>query len=101
MEVPHFEINNQVEDELQFVDGVPQLVQRGPTIGGVDSHFRPIITPNSSAMVTPLGRNGRAFCHTLKFPLAGLYREACDETRILVNDNKKQPLYALEKYLFQ
>jgi hypothetical protein len=59
--VPQFNVGNMgIGDELQLVDGVPQIRQRAP-VQGVDSHFRPVIVPNSSAVVTPVSRNGRAF----------------------------------------
>ena len=58
--VPQFDMSN-MGDELEFVDGVPQLIRRAPARGGGDSHFRPVIMPNSSAVVTPVVRNGRAF----------------------------------------
>ncbi|KAJ0476455.1 putative transcription factor interactor and regulator CCHC(Zn) family [Helianthus annuus] len=47
-------------DQIQFVDGVPQVVQGAP-IQGVEGHCRPVVVPNSSAIVTPVGNNNRPF----------------------------------------
>ncbi|XP_022041384.1 uncharacterized protein LOC110943962 [Helianthus annuus] len=64
--VPQFNAGNQRAnnrvggDQIQFVDGVPQVVQGAP-IQGVEGHCRPVVVPNSSAIVTPVGNNNRPF----------------------------------------
>ncbi|XP_035838066.1 uncharacterized protein LOC118485744 [Helianthus annuus] len=62
--VPQFNAgraNNRFRGEqIQFVDGVPQVVQGAP-IQGVEGHCRPVVVPNSSAIVTPVGNNNRPF----------------------------------------
>ncbi|XP_022007539.1 uncharacterized protein LOC110906771 [Helianthus annuus] len=64
MRVPQFNAgraNNRFRgDQIQFVDGVPQVVQGAP-IQGVEGHCRPVVVPNSSAIVTPVGNNNRPF----------------------------------------
>ncbi|KAJ0456880.1 hypothetical protein HanIR_Chr15g0767491 [Helianthus annuus] len=64
--VPQFNAGNQRAnnrvggDQIQFVDGAPQVVQGAP-IQGVEGHCRPVVVPNSSAIVTPIGNNNRPF----------------------------------------